>query len=613
MMRFALLPLLFALAAALCAAAPVAQVDSTTDNQPLTSDNLYLAKAAYQEFQSLDKKTQDQVKAKIDAFGLRLADADFLHISSDGDLVFEDMFDLSQISIDDDKLADAHERGRRYISNKPPSKYDSNGLPIYHSKPGSKNVLFLDFDGHTVPGDSHWGKHVALPYDPSGNGVKFTSYEQGQISLIWARVAEDYAPFNIDVTTEDFGTQSTTQMRCLITRKKDANGNGLPAENAGGVAVVGIFGKAKLPFYSPAFVYWDNLINGLNDFVAEAASHEIGHNIGLGHHLFTDKQYADAYKGTTKLNSWGPIMGSSYNMAETQWSNGAYTGSTSNQDDYAIIKGQLGLRRDETGQKPSAAKSVKYNGKEILADGIISKRRDKDWWKIELSATGSISVVGTPWYASARAAGNNLDIKLSLRNANGKVIKANNPSGTSTASLTKTGLPAGTYFVEVDGVGDPKGYASDYGSLGQYQLTGTVSAPPKQAKTGGSALTFPSLSCPQNDKYYRNQIKRQAEQIIPGDYAGIVCAREFDWFKINVCKGGRLTTHIDLKSDKTLAPLKLVIRKRNNYQLGATRVEGTSDSLSVTVPRTADYYIGVKGLDRTGAVTYHIDVSISGC
>jgi hypothetical protein len=35
--------------------------------------------------------------------------------------------------------------------------------------------------------------------------------------------------------------------------------------------------------YQPAFIYWNNLGGGREDFVAEAVSHEIGHNLGLAH------------------------------------------------------------------------------------------------------------------------------------------------------------------------------------------------------------------------------------------------------------------------------------------------------------------------------------------
>ncbi|MEN9840775.1 MAG: hypothetical protein RL376_575, partial [Verrucomicrobiota bacterium] len=78
--------------------------------------------------------------------------------------------------------------------------------PIRHSRPGAPNVLYLDFNGMTITGtrwnsDNGVASYVAKPYDTDGNPTTFSDYEQEEILKIWARVAEDYAPFNVDVTT----------------------------------------------------------------------------------------------------------------------------------------------------------------------------------------------------------------------------------------------------------------------------------------------------------------------------------------------------------------------------------------------------------------------------
>ena len=49
----------------------------------------------------------------------------------------------------------------------------------------------------TVPN----GSHPAM--DLAGNGASFTDTELLQIQDIYQRVAEDYAPFDVDVTTEE--------------------------------------------------------------------------------------------------------------------------------------------------------------------------------------------------------------------------------------------------------------------------------------------------------------------------------------------------------------------------------------------------------------------------
>jgi len=77
-----------------------------------------------------------------------------------------------------------------------------------HSKPGSSRILFLDFDGHVITGTA-WNQNnnggldiVAPPFDTDGNPGTFSDDERRRIQEVWSRVAEDYAPFDVDVTTE---------------------------------------------------------------------------------------------------------------------------------------------------------------------------------------------------------------------------------------------------------------------------------------------------------------------------------------------------------------------------------------------------------------------------
>jgi hypothetical protein len=49
-------------------------------------------------------------------------------------------------------------------------------------------------------------------------------------------MAEDYAPFDVDVTTEEPNVLTRTTLRCLIASNRDRNGKLMPfANEAGGV------------------------------------------------------------------------------------------------------------------------------------------------------------------------------------------------------------------------------------------------------------------------------------------------------------------------------------------------------------------------------------------
>ncbi len=125
----------------------------------------------------------------------------------------------------------------------------------------------------------------AEPFDIDGVPDTFCTTELQRIQYIWQRVAEDYAPFDVDVTTEappaDRLTRSGTSdeiygTTVLITRRTFYNCS------CGGVAYVGIFDNVG-DTYKPALVFYDMLGSGNEKYVAEAISHEAGHNMGLSH------------------------------------------------------------------------------------------------------------------------------------------------------------------------------------------------------------------------------------------------------------------------------------------------------------------------------------------
>src|SRR5262245_12833500 len=82
---------------------------------------------------------------------------------------------------------------------------DLNQTFQLHSNPTANHTILLDFDGFTtgnVTGTS-WDNLTSPAWDGSGNGVTFTDAEKRTIQKIWARVSEDYAPFNVNVTTQE--------------------------------------------------------------------------------------------------------------------------------------------------------------------------------------------------------------------------------------------------------------------------------------------------------------------------------------------------------------------------------------------------------------------------
>src|SRR5262245_19546730 len=84
--------------------------------------------------------------------------------------------------------------------------------PALSSRPGAAYTLYLDFSGFNFSGK--WAVTPANPagqgtpgnrpaYDTDGDATTFTNAEISKIKECWARTAEKYSPFNVNVTTVD--------------------------------------------------------------------------------------------------------------------------------------------------------------------------------------------------------------------------------------------------------------------------------------------------------------------------------------------------------------------------------------------------------------------------
>lgn len=368
---------------------------------------------------------------------------------------------------------------------------------LLHSKPGAKRTIYLNFRGATVSG-TEWNQAgpstiVAPPYDIDGvPSTAFSAAELQRIQYIWQRVAEDFAPFDVNVTTEAlprdrisrssfsddvFGTE------VLITTQAAMVSSPIVASQCstygcGGIAYMGVFNEPS-DAHRLALVFYDMLGNGSEKSVAEAISHEVGHNVGLGHDgTSINGYYAGHGTGST---AWAPIMGVGYDRPLVQWSKGEYSDANNTEDDFMVMQATgLPLRLDDHGNSANAATTlsgtVNTNGVvQANAQGVIETPSDMDVFFFSAGA-GSTSISLKP---AARSP--NLDAVLSLRrNRDGALLASSNPVDAFNASISTVLAEAGGYtlWVQGTGKGDPKtnGY-SNYGSLGQYALTVSYPAP----------------------------------------------------------------------------------------------------------------------------------------
>ena len=346
--------------------------------------------------------------------------------------------------------------------------------PTLNSYPTAAATIYLDFDGQEISNTiwNYGGTFTCMPALMSDD----------QITEAFNRVAEDFRPFNINVTTElskFLAAPIDKRIRVIITPTSAWY------PNAPGVSYLSSFGWGD---DTPCFVFSDRLSNNPRK-VAESISHESGHTLGLNHQAefantctLVSSYHTGVGEGVT---SWGPIMGSVSSRTLTQWNYGpTASGCSDKQDNLDVITSNngFGYRPDDVSDLYTNAFVVNVANNDIEAAGVISTSSDRDVFRFDLTQKGQFTLHVEPFSVGSYYNGANLDIKVELQDSKGNMIKEYDIQDSLNVRIDTT-LSSGTYYIIVDGTGNLNS-ENDYGSLGSYTIKGSYSGDTNIPATG---------------------------------------------------------------------------------------------------------------------------------
>ena len=352
------------------------------------------------------------------------------------------------------------------------------------SKPNAPVSVYLAFNGGFLPDGSPLlgsrafgiGQRGFPAYDSDGDQFTFSQTELDEMAQIWARVAEDFAPFDVNVTTvRPPNLNDREAMQIIIGGGGEIYGD----PTSPGVSLLNAFSVSQSP--NIGLIFAQNIQQGAASdaqHIAFRVSANAARMLGLDRHPEYDASGVETNPEDPGTIELGPIMGAPLGSLRDTWSNAPDSTSSQNfQNDLNIITDPvvngITFRVDDHGNSIPFATIMSIGPGDDQISGIIEMNDDVDVFRFNtLDAMAVITVRGldlTAQYPGVTNPGSNLDPVLELLDGTGAVLATHdaNPANGNPSSLSATisqNLLAGTYYIRVSN-------RAEYGNLGEYTVT----------------------------------------------------------------------------------------------------------------------------------------------
>ncbi len=387
--------------------------------------------------------------------------------------------------------------------------------PSLNSNLGAKYTIYLNFTGFNYNGTWAGSTPGNVPaYTQDGDATTFNIAEISAIKEAWARTAQKYVGFNINVTTVDpAGTGLTDAQRQTFYDNKQYMTHTIIGGTydwfgaSGGVSYVGVAQQAVVS--NGQRTNWVFPVNGTGtspQTMTAAIAHEDGHHLRLSHQ--SDETSGAAYSNNnnaTGNGSYAPIMGTSYVSQRGTWRQGK---AGVNANDVAMLQGNAdigSLLDDNIGHSIATANALAVNldgtVNSATAKGFIMPKAStnysavgensytKDYFSF-FSAGGAISLTATDGSSFLQAgvadAGATMRSVLRILDLSGTVLGTSTEDATTLIHTWNGNLASGQYIAQVVSYGDYiSSYEPDsrYFNMGAYFLSGSGFSPVPEPTT----------------------------------------------------------------------------------------------------------------------------------